>query len=70
MQLHTARLSSAREGEIIHVVREHEAGMQVADVCRKRCISPGTFYQWEAEFRGLEMSRADQKHVGSRPGAG
>jgi putative transposase len=40
------------------VLREHEAGLQTADLCRKHGISPATFYQWKAKFGGLEVSEA------------
>ncbi len=46
------------EEQIISVLREQEAGMKTADVCRKHGISPATFYQWEAKFGGLEISEA------------
>jgi putative transposase len=38
------------EERIIGVLREQEAGMKTADVCRKHGISPATFYQWKANF--------------------
>jgi len=44
------------EEQIIAVLREQEAGAKTADVCRKHGISPGTFYQWKANFGGLEVS--------------
>ena len=46
------------EEQIIGVLREQEAGMTTADVCRKHGISPATFYQWKAKFGGLEVSDA------------
>jgi putative transposase len=46
------------EEQIIGVLREQEAGITTADVCRKHGISPATFYQWKAKFGGLEVSDA------------
>ena len=46
------------EEQIIGVLREQEAGMKTADVCRKHGISPATFYQWKAKFGGMEVSEA------------
>lgn len=46
------------EEQIIGVLREQEAGMTSADVCRKHGISPAPFYQWKAKFGGLEVSDA------------
>ena len=46
------------EEEIIAILKEHEAGMNTADLCRKRGISEGTFYNWKAKYGGLELSEA------------
>jgi putative transposase len=46
------------EEQIIGILREQEAGMKTADLCRKHGISPATFYQWKAKFGGLEVSEA------------
>ena len=46
------------EEQIIGVLREQEAGMKTADVCRKHGISDATFYKWKAKYGGLEVSEA------------
>jgi putative transposase len=46
------------EEEIIAILKEHEAGMNTADLCRKHGISDGTFYNWKAKYGGLELSEA------------
>ena len=46
------------EEEIIAILKEHEAGMNTADLCRKHGISEGTFYNWKAKYGGLELSEA------------
>lgn len=46
------------EEQIIAVLREQEAGIATADVCRKHGISSATFYAWKAKFGGLEVSEA------------
>ena len=38
------------EEQIIKVLREHEAGLRTAEVCRKHGISESTFYAWKAKF--------------------
>jgi putative transposase len=46
------------EEQIIEVLREHEAGASVAELCRKHGISSATFYAWKAKFGGMEVSEA------------
>ena len=44
------------EEQIIRVLKEGEAGMKAADLCRKYGMSQPTYYQWKAKFGGLEVS--------------
>lgn len=46
------------EERIIGVLREHEAGATVADLCRKHGMSPATFYAWKAKYGGMDVSDA------------
>jgi putative transposase len=46
------------EEQIIAVLREQEAGLSTAEVCRKHGISTATFYAWKAKFGGMEVSEA------------
>ncbi len=46
------------EEQIIGVLREQEAGMSTAEVCRKHGISQPTFYAWKAKFGGMGISEA------------
>jgi hypothetical protein len=39
-----------RGQSIIGILREHEAGVKTADVCRKHGISSATFYKWKAKY--------------------
>jgi putative transposase len=44
--------------QIIARVKEQEAGMTTAEVCRRHGISSATFYKWKAKYGGLEVSEA------------
>jgi putative transposase len=46
------------EEQIIGVLREQEAGLPVADLCRKHGISQPTFYAWKAKYGGMGVSDA------------
>ena len=46
------------EEQIIQVLREHEAGVKTAELCRKHGISDATFYNWKAKYGGTEVSDA------------
>ena len=50
--------NSWSEEQIISVLKEHEAGAKVADLCRKHGMSDATFYAWKAKYGGLEVSEA------------
>ena len=39
-------------------LKELEAGMKTADLCRKHGISEASFYNWKARYGGLEVSEA------------
>src|SRR5215472_15073947 len=46
------------EDQIIGALREQEAGMTTAEVCRKHGISQPTFYAWKAKFGGMSVPDA------------
>ncbi len=52
------RKSRFSEGQIIAILKEHEAGSPTAEVCRRHGISQPTFYAWKAKFGGMEASDA------------
>ena len=46
------------EEQIIGILREQEAGVATAEVCRRHGVSAATFYKWKAKFGGLDVSEA------------
>jgi len=46
------------EERIIAVLKESEAGVKTADLCREHGTSEQTFYKWKAKFGGMEVSEA------------
>ena len=42
--------------QIINVLKEHQAGIPVVELCRKHGISDATFYTWRSKYRGMEVS--------------
>ncbi|WP_129609178.1 MULTISPECIES: IS3 family transposase [Rhodoplanes] len=52
------RKSRFSEEQIVGILKEHQAGIAVADLCRKYGISDATFYTWRSRFSGMEVSDA------------
>jgi putative transposase len=50
--------SRYNEGQIIAVLKEHQAGIPVSDLCRKHGISDATFYTWRKKYGGMDVSDA------------
>ena len=50
------RKSRFTEAQIIGMIKEQEAGMATAEVCRKHGLSPGTFYKYKSKYGGMEVS--------------
>jgi putative transposase len=46
------------EEQIIAILKEHEAGLKTAELCRKHGISEASFYSWKAKNGGLEISES------------
>lgn len=46
------------EDQIIGILKEHEAGVSVADLCRKHGVNDATVYKWEAKYGGMDVSEA------------
>jgi putative transposase len=50
------RKSRFTEAQIIVMIKEQEAGLPTAELCRKHGLSPATFYKLKAKYGGMELS--------------
>ncbi len=46
------------EEQIIGILKEHEAGISVAELCRRHGVSDASIYKWKAKFGGMDVSEA------------
>ena len=46
------------EEQIIDILKEQQAGLPVAEICRRHGISDATFYTWRSRYGGMEVSDA------------
>jgi len=44
------------ETQIVSILKEADAGMQVKEVCRKHGISEPTYYSWKSKYGGMQAS--------------
>lgn len=52
------RRSKHGEEQVIGILKEHEAGLSTAEICRKYGVSNATFYKWRSKYGGMEVSDA------------
>lgn len=52
------RKSRFTDEQIIGFLKQVEAGMPVAEVCRMQGFSDATFYKWRAKFGGMQVEEA------------
>ena len=52
------RKSRFSDEQIIGILKEHQAGLSAAELCRKHGISDARFYKWRSRFGGMEVSDA------------
>jgi len=44
------------EEQIVAILKEGQAGVPTADLCRKYGMSDASYYKWRAKFAGMEVS--------------
>ena len=46
------------EEQIIGLLKQNEAGVPAAQLCREHGVSESSFYKWKSKYGGLEVSEA------------
>ena len=44
------------ERQIVNILKQADAGMQVKEICRKYGISDATYYNWKSRYGGMSAS--------------
>ena len=50
------RKSRFTEAQIIGMIKEQEAEMPTAEVCRRHGLSPASFYKFKSKYVGMNVS--------------
>ena len=50
------KTSKFSESQIVSILKQQEAGVKVADICREHGISQATFYKWRSQYGGMDAS--------------
>ena len=50
--------------QIIGILKEHEAGTPVSELCRKHGVSDASIYKWKAKFGGMDVSEDQDSQLG------
>ena len=48
--------SKFSDTQILSILKQHEAGIAVADLAREHGISTALIYQWRAKYRGMDAA--------------
>ena len=57
------RKSKFTESQIVAILGEGEAGVAVAEVCRKHGISNGLYYQWKSKYSGVSVNELKRMYA-------
>jgi len=50
------RKSEFSESQIVGILAEGDAGLAVAEICRKHGISNALYYQWKSKYAGVSVN--------------
>lgn len=51
-----ARKTPLTDEQIIGILKEHESGTPVSELCPKHGVSDASIYKWKAKFGGMDVS--------------
>jgi len=54
------KTSRYTEAQILAILRQAEAGMPVAELCREHGMSNASFYKWRSKYGGMDSSMIAQ----------
>lgn len=44
------------QAQIFEILQAGEAGISVADLCRKHGVGESTYYKWKSKYGGMQLS--------------
>jgi len=50
------KTSKFSESQIVSILKQKEAGVKTADLCREHGISSATFYKWRSKYGRMDAS--------------
>ena len=42
---------------MVKILKQHEAGILVTELCKEHGITAATFYNWKGKYRGMDASQ-------------
>jgi putative transposase len=45
------------ETQVVKILKQHEAGVSVTELCKEHGISAATFYNWKGKYGGMDASQ-------------
>ena len=48
--------SNFTESQIVGILKQHDQGLKVAEICRQNGVSSATFFNWKKKYGGMQAS--------------